>query len=248
MNKKNIIRLTENDLKNIVSEAVKHIMEGYNDESSNTHYAVNKNTGKIVFSWDYNGFDSEELRMYKKSFFFNDLCDMELNPKEYTILTRKTCIKKGIDPSDDNNWENGMYNESIIAESYYSDTVTYEEELPIDEIEFSNAELVDFFDMDYFENGNPHEVNIRLSFSVEPYDSGDYLTPPSGGDMNMEDCQIDSDNTFKKVLDARLYNMFISDVKNHINSHLDEYERMAMENYDQYDDYNPNDEYDPDDY
>ena len=82
------------------------LTEGKNDEPSNTHYAVHKPTNTIVFSWDYNGYDPAELKMYKKDYFVNDLIDMGMDPKEISILTRKSCGKRGINPEDDSCWSN----------------------------------------------------------------------------------------------------------------------------------------------
>lgn len=139
------IRLTESELKNMIAESVKKIFEsqmvgqddnggmwnsadwyeyesaqelneGMNDESSNTHYAIHKPTGKIVFSWDYNGYDPEDLKLYKKDYFTVDLLDMGMDPKEITVITRKSCEKRGIDPTDDANWSNYPMSESIIQE------------------------------------------------------------------------------------------------------------------------------------
>ena len=80
--------------------------EGVNNDPNNTHYAVNKATNKIVFSWDYSGYDSAELNQFKKDYFVVDLLDMELDPKQYTILTKASCIKRGINPDDDQCWAN----------------------------------------------------------------------------------------------------------------------------------------------
>jgi hypothetical protein len=139
------IRLTESELKNMIVESVKKIFEsqmvgqddnggmwnsadwyeyeaaqelneGRNDEPSNTHYAIHKPTGKIVFSWDYNGYDPEDLKLYKKDYFTVDLRDMGMNPKEITVITRKSCEKRGIDPTDDANWSNYPMSESLIKE------------------------------------------------------------------------------------------------------------------------------------
>ena len=47
------IRLTENQLKTMIAEAICNILkEGQNDNPSNTHYAVHKPSNTIVFSWD----------------------------------------------------------------------------------------------------------------------------------------------------------------------------------------------------
>ena len=139
------IRLTESELKNMIVESVKKIFEsqmvgqddnggmwnsadwyeyesaqelneGMNDEPSNTHYAIHKPTGKIVFSWDYTGYDPEDLKLYKKDYFTVDLLDMGMDPKEITVITRKSCEKRGIDPTDDANWSNYPMSESLIKE------------------------------------------------------------------------------------------------------------------------------------
>lgn len=82
------------------------VLTEWKADSNYTHYAVNKDTGKIVNGWDYNGYDPSELRQFKNDYFFNDLKDNELDPKQYTILTRKYLISKGIDPDEGDNWSN----------------------------------------------------------------------------------------------------------------------------------------------
>ena len=69
-----------------------------------THYAINKTSGKIVNGWDYGDVDSSELREFKRDYFFQDLIDYDLNPKDYKILTKRNVEKLGIDINDWNNW------------------------------------------------------------------------------------------------------------------------------------------------
>jgi hypothetical protein len=72
-----------------------------------THFAVNKGTNKIVNGWDYNDIDSSELKSFANDYFWDEIKDMGLNPKDFKILTKKSCIKQGIDPNDEvNSWEN----------------------------------------------------------------------------------------------------------------------------------------------
>ena len=109
-------KINENKLNKIVYECINKIKENNNKLNNNkqdtsiakggnySHFAVNKLTNKIVNGWDYNGYDSEELRQFKKDYFINDLIDYDLNPKDYNILTIKGCLKKGIDPFDDSQW------------------------------------------------------------------------------------------------------------------------------------------------
>jgi hypothetical protein len=78
-----------------------HIDESYAQEGNYTHFAVNKATNKIVNGWDYTGYDPEELKLYKRDYFIADLEDYGLDPKQYTIITRVGCKKRGINPDDD---------------------------------------------------------------------------------------------------------------------------------------------------
>ena len=80
--------------------------ESYAKDGNYTHFAVNKATNKIVNGWDYSDYDNEELRQFAKDYFFNDLIDYELDPKQYTILTVNGCKRRGIDPFDDTQWAN----------------------------------------------------------------------------------------------------------------------------------------------
>lgn len=73
-----------------------------------THFAVSKESGKIVNGWEYRGYDPADLRQFKKDYFFNDLSDMGFNPLDIKILTLKGLKKYGIDPNDDRNWSNGL--------------------------------------------------------------------------------------------------------------------------------------------
>ena len=71
-----------------------------------THFAVNKETGKIVNGWDYRDVDSTELKQFKRDYFTVDLIDYELDPKNYRIVGVKTLQRQGIDPFDGSNWAN----------------------------------------------------------------------------------------------------------------------------------------------
>lgn len=104
MNK--ITRLTESDLHNMIINAARRIIRESSEEDNYTHFAVNKNTKMIVNGWDYSGYDPTELRQFKKDYFFDDLRDYDLNPKDYTIVTRAYLERQGIDPNDQSNWAN----------------------------------------------------------------------------------------------------------------------------------------------
>lgn len=101
-----LVRLTEADLHNMIINAAKRIIKESSEEENYTHFAVNKNTKMIVNGWDYSGYDPTELRQFKRDYFFDDLEDYGLNPKDYTIVTRAYLERQGIDPNDQSNWAN----------------------------------------------------------------------------------------------------------------------------------------------
>lgn len=86
----------------------KQVSEGTNNDPNNTHYAILKPINKIVFSWDYSGYDPSELRQFKNDYFLVDIKDNGFNPKDIKILTKQGCIKQGINPDDDSMWDNGF--------------------------------------------------------------------------------------------------------------------------------------------
>lgn len=80
--------------------------ESFRNNQGYTHFAVNKSTGKIVNGWDYSGYEADELKAFKRDYFFVDLEDYGFNPKDYVIYTGKTLKKRGVDPDDNSNWAN----------------------------------------------------------------------------------------------------------------------------------------------
>lgn len=103
---KNYIKLNEQQLIKLIKESVSNILKEGVNNNNYTHFAVNKQTNLIVNGWDYSDYDNSELRQYKYDYFFIDLIDNDFNPKEYKILTKKGCLKQGIDPDNDLQWSN----------------------------------------------------------------------------------------------------------------------------------------------
>ena len=74
-----------------------------------SHFAILKGIdprvdGKIVNGWEYRDYDPAELRSDKQHYFFGDIKDMQINPKNVAIVTTKYLQKQSIDPYDYNNW------------------------------------------------------------------------------------------------------------------------------------------------
>jgi hypothetical protein len=69
-----------------------------------SHFAVLKDTNKIINGWEYRGYDPEELKLDKNHYFFDDIIDLQINPKIVNVVTGKYLQRKGIDPYDSKNW------------------------------------------------------------------------------------------------------------------------------------------------
>jgi hypothetical protein len=69
-----------------------------------THFALLKDSKKFVNGWDFKDVDPEDLKQDKMHYFFQDIIDMDINPKNVLIGTVKKFQKEGLDPFDSNNW------------------------------------------------------------------------------------------------------------------------------------------------
>ena len=82
-----------------------------------THFAINKNDGKIYNAWEYDSdTDKESIMHYCKM----DLNDMDLNPKDFKVNSNKFLLSKGIDPFDSDNWKNTRMDEGDPEEKMVS--------------------------------------------------------------------------------------------------------------------------------
>jgi len=88
-----------------------------------THFAVLKDNNKIINGWDYRGYDSEELKLDKRHYFYDDIKDMQFDPKITKVVTANYLQKQGINPFDFVNWlpneeyKNYAINESVMQEN-----------------------------------------------------------------------------------------------------------------------------------
>lgn len=214
----NTIRLTESELRKLIAESIKNILtEGHNNNPSYTHYAIHKGQNKIVNGWDYSGIDGEELRAFKKDYFIDDLVDMGMDPKLITILTRKSCEKKGINPDDDNCWSNYPMTEGYMNESVKKHpSVTVEVDLC--DIQFPEP-LNDFIDENY---GNmPDTVEIEIEYEYIPYTPATYWQPAEGDEFEFYSIDVLSE-PFAKLIPQEYFQQFIETVGDYADNNIDD--------------------------
>lgn len=100
---KNIIEIKNNDLYEIIKESVNNVLkEEMQPDKKYTHYLIRKSDNKILNGWDYTGYDTEDIKYYTKI----DIADMDINPKDVKILSKRFLEKSGINPQDWGNWSN----------------------------------------------------------------------------------------------------------------------------------------------
>jgi len=73
------------------------------NENVNTHFAVDKETNKVLYAWDYRGIDPDELKSFKKDYFYVDLKDNEIDPKSVVIVNKNTLNKRNIQFNEQKN-------------------------------------------------------------------------------------------------------------------------------------------------
>ncbi len=250
-----LIKINESDLYNIIKESVNNIISELdrnskwqnknnlmvtesnfkNDNRNNTHYAIHKPTGKIVFAWDYKGYDSEELKSDKKYYFLDDLKEIVgVNPKECTILTRNSCLKRGIDPKNNDTWcnqeelkniyiEDTMRNKKkILSEGYYGKESV---EIYLYDLDISNPNLEEFLnENDWF---SEYPITIDMEFDEVPHEKETNY----GGYAELLDYQIDLDENIKNNIPQEFLSDLMNDIEKYIKKHSDSWGAEAYENF-----------------
>lgn len=87
----------------------KYMKESFLADKNYTHFAINKNTNKVLEAWNFKGIPSWELKQDKNHYFLMDLKDRDFPFKlsDIKILTRKAMLQKGIDFNKSENWYKG---------------------------------------------------------------------------------------------------------------------------------------------
>jgi hypothetical protein len=70
----------------------------------NTHFLVEKSTGKILFAYDFTDEGPEYAKDALKDTAKDDIRDMDRNPRDIKVMTKQGLIKQGIDPMNMKNW------------------------------------------------------------------------------------------------------------------------------------------------
>lgn len=136
--------------------------------SNDTHFAILKPINKIIFSWDYSGYDNSELREFKKDYFMDDIVDMGFNPKEVKILTKAACLRQGINPEDESCWDNAyeykvesINRRKTLKEEYGEPVQSDDEEYE----DYHSGEAIDFYDFENICHSNGWDWHSSMEVS-----------------------------------------------------------------------------------
>jgi len=90
-------------------------MKNMKNKSNSTHFAINKNTNKILESWNYEGYTQDELKNYKNEFFVKDIKRNYpfLNENDVIVVTSKNLEKRQLNEENKKDWQ--KYNYSHFA-------------------------------------------------------------------------------------------------------------------------------------
>ena len=207
----------------IVSKCVNEAVEsGLTD----THFAILKPINKIIFSWDYSGYDNSELRKFKKDYFMDDIVDNGFNPKDVKILTKNACLKQGINPEDESCWDNAYeykvesINRRKTLKEEYGDPVQSDDEEYED---YHSGEAIDFYDFmnichsngwdwhSHMEVSNGSQTGTRYVFDQGKGCSFDDLVNQIKQKADDPDGIITGTATYKYAPEIKFYGVFVGD-------------------------------------
>lgn len=235
--KKNIIHITESELKKIIKESIKQrlneIGETKRGQRALGALAARKKLSHKPFSKidkyaeNARGGDNWDILSYPNGTIEG------VNPL-YPAYAKG--YKEYLDSHPDE--VTSYYKTKHLHESYdYTECI--EDEVYISETNVSE-QLINFLNDNDIEDD---AVNVKIYIDVQPYDAGDYLTEPSGG-VSYDGCDVDIDGKFKQVLPDELYIEMVSAVREFVEMNSDTYVER-VENNNEWDSHK---EYDPDEY
>ena len=81
------------------------------NKNNSTHFAINKTTNKILESWNYEGYDHNELKTYKDEYFTKDVKRNHpfLNENEIVVVNAQNLEKRQLNESNKKNWQKFNY-------------------------------------------------------------------------------------------------------------------------------------------
>ncbi len=149
------------------------------NKSNKTHFAINKNTNKILESWNYEGYEHDELKKYKDEYFTKDVKRNYpfLNENDIVVVSAKNLEKRELNESNKKDWQ--KYNYSHFALLKETNHILYgfdysnvdSEELK----ENKNHYFLNVISEEYGNEISPKDVVVVKSSKLDKLGIKDYL-------------------------------------------------------------------------
>ena len=148
-------------------------------KNNSTHFAVNKKTNKILESWNYEGYDHNELKNHKHEYFTKDIALKYpfLNENDVVVVSAKNLEKKQLNENNKSDWQ--KYNYSHFALLKETNHILYgfdysnvdSEELK----ENKNHYFLNVISEEYGNEISPKDVVVVKSSKLDKLGIKDYL-------------------------------------------------------------------------
>lgn len=148
-------------------------MEKKVKKNNATHFAINKKTNKILESWNYNGYELDELKTHKHEYFTKDLNRNYpfLNENDIVVVNAQNLDKRQLNESNKKDWQ--KYNYSHFALLKETNHILYG-------FDYSNVDSNELK-----ENKNQYFLNV--------------LSEVYGSDLSPQDVVVVKSNKLKKL-------------------------------------------------
>jgi hypothetical protein len=234
---KRTIRLTESDLKRMIKESVSKILNEFGETERGQ-----KALGALA---------ARKKLAHQPISKIDKYAEKARGGDNWDVLSYPNGTIEGVNPLypayangykeylDSHPDEHTSYHKTKHLHESYNNVECIEDEINISDTNGSDI----LFDYLYENNITDDIVSVKVYVDNEPYDAGDYYTPPSGG-ASYSHCEVDVDGKFKRILPDEIYSELVSAVEEYIDRHSDDYAEQVEDN----NEWDPRDEYDPDDY
>lgn len=154
-------------------------MKKASNQNKNTHFAINKNSNKILESWNYEGYDQEELKNHKHEYFTKDLKRNYpfLNENDVIVVSSKNLQKRKLNEDKKSDWQ--KYNYSHFALLKETNHILYGYDYSnVDKNELKENKEKYFLDILFETYGNeitPKDVIVVNSNKINKLGIKDYL-------------------------------------------------------------------------
>lgn len=187
-------KVQENKMKNMMKE------------NKATHFAINKKTNKILESWNYDGYDQDELKTHKHEYFTKDIKSNYpfLNENDIVVIKKDKLVKRNLNESIKTDWQ--KYNYSHFALLKETNHILYGYNYSdVDSNELTknkNKYFLNVLSEEYGSDLSPKDVVVVKASKLDKLGIKDYLNESNWvGLINEAYCGSNMEETDEDTID-----------------------------------------------